>query len=84
MAVICENSKSSPQKGGTSRPTAMLTAADVAAMLACSMKTVYRLVDRGAIPRPLRVGGMLRWNRTHVEQWIADGCPPRSSQNSGG
>jgi excisionase family DNA binding protein len=54
----------------------MLTVADVAAMLACSTKTVYRLVDRGAIPRPVRLGGMLRWHRAQLERWLADGCPP--------
>jgi excisionase family DNA binding protein len=59
----------------------MLTAADVADMLACSTKTVYRLVDRGAIPRPVRLGGMLRWHRPRLEQWIADGCPSDPSSN---
>ncbi|MBI1367094.1 MAG: helix-turn-helix domain-containing protein [Planctomycetes bacterium] len=56
----------------------MLTAADVAAMLACSTKTVYRMVDRGAIPRPVRLGGMLRWHRAQLDRWIAEGCPSRS------
>jgi len=56
----------------------MLTA-DVADMLACSTKTIYRLVDRGAIPRPVRLGGMLRWHRPCLEQWIADGCPRNPS-----
>ena len=62
-------------------PTVMLTAADVADMLACSTKTIYRLVDRGAIPRPVRLGGMLRWHRPRLEQWIADGCPGDPSSN---
>ena len=59
----------------------MLTAADVADMLACSTKTIYRLVDRGAIPRPVRLGGMLRWHRPRLEQWIADDCPSDPSSN---
>ena len=69
---------------GTRRATApavMLTAADVADMLACSTKTIYRLVDRGAIPHPVRLGGMLRWHRPRLEQWIADGCPGDPSSN---
>jgi excisionase family DNA binding protein len=56
----------------------MLTAADVAALLACSTKTVYRLADRGALPRPVRLGGLLRWRRGEIDQWIAEGCPARS------
>lgn len=58
-----------------SMPSPMITVGQVAAMLACSAKTVYRLTDRGAIPKPIRLGGMLRWRRADIEQWIADGCP---------
>ncbi len=53
----------------------MLTIDGVAAMLACSPRTVYRLVDAGRIPRPVRLGGMLRWGREPFERWIARGCP---------
>ena len=65
------------------RPTAqnvaaesiMLTADGVATLLACSSRTVYRLTNEGCIPRPARIGGMIRWPRESFEQWIADGCP---------
>lgn len=53
----------------------MLTINGVAAMLACSSRTVYRLVDAGRIPRPVRLGGMLRWVREPFEQWVGQGCP---------
>jgi excisionase family DNA binding protein len=76
MTSICERSDFSLQHQNMSKPAVMLTVADVAAMLACSTKTVYRLVDRGAIPRPVRLGGLLRWRRVQIEQWIADGCMP--------
>jgi excisionase family DNA binding protein len=76
MTSICERSDFSLQHQNMSKPAVMLTVADVAAMLACSTKTVYRLVDRGAIPRPVRLGGMLRWHRAQLERWLADGCPP--------
>jgi len=58
---------------------AMVTIDGVAAMLACSPRTVYRLVDAGRIPRPVRLGGMLRWVREPFEQWIAQGCPEPGS-----
>ena len=62
--------------------SAMLTATGVAAMLACSPRTIYRLVDAGRIPGPVRIGGMVRWPRKLLEQWILDGCPvPRNGQN---
>ncbi len=62
---------------------AMLTATGVAAMLACSPRTVYRLVDAGRIPPPAKIGGMVRWPRELLEQWIAEGCPvPTNGHNS--
>lgn len=82
MAAVCERSQpAAARRQAMSPPALMLTAADVAALLACSTKTVYRLVDRGAIPRPVRLGGMLRWHRPQLEQWIAEGCPPRHLQD---
>lgn len=54
---------------------AMLGVGDVAKMLKCSPRTVYRLADAGRIPRPVKLGALVRWNREAVEQWIAGGCP---------
>jgi excisionase family DNA binding protein len=50
----------------------------IAAMLSCSTRHVYRLCDSGRMPRPVRLGKLARWNRTVIEQWIADGCPALS------
>lgn len=54
---------------------AMLTIDQVARLLNCSTRTVYRLNDAGQMPRPVRLGALVRWNRSEIEQWIADGCP---------
>ena len=60
----------------------MLTVTDVAAMLACSPRSVYRLADAGRIPPPVRIGGLVRWPWAALEKWIAEGCPvPRNRQN---
>jgi excisionase family DNA binding protein len=53
----------------------MLTVHDVARMLNCSARTVYRLTDAGKMPRPVKLGALVRWPREVVEQWIAAGCP---------
>ena len=53
----------------------VLTVNGVAALLACSPRTVYRLTDQRRIPRPIRIGGMVRWPRESFERWITDGCP---------
>ena len=47
----------------------------VALTLAVSTRTVRRLADSGQMPRPLKVASLIRWRRTDIEQWLADGCP---------
>jgi len=66
--------------GGTAGPTeapgdALLIDAKAAArMLGVSTRTVARMCDRGAMPRPVRIGTSLRWRRHELAEWIAGGC----------
>jgi excisionase family DNA binding protein len=53
----------------------MLTVHDVARMLNCSTRTVYRLVDSGRMPKPVKLNALVRWPREAVEGWIRQGCP---------
>jgi excisionase family DNA binding protein len=43
--------------------------------LDCSTQHVRRLNDAGRMPKAIRVGSLLRWRRTDIENWIAAGCP---------
>ena len=47
----------------------------VAQFLSCSTRHVYRLADSGRMPRPLKLGALVRWDRLELEKWLADGCP---------
>lgn len=47
----------------------------VAALLDCSPRHVVRLSQSGGMPPPLRLGSLVRWRRSDVERWLADGCP---------
>lgn len=47
---------------------------EVAEMLCCSTRHVYRLSDGGRMPRPFKLGSLVRWSRAVVEAWIIDGC----------
>jgi excisionase family DNA binding protein len=58
---------------GTS--SAMLDVKNLAAILACSTRTVYRLADGGKMPPPVKLGSLVRWNRAVIEKWIGAGCP---------
>ena len=56
-------------------PVRLLDVKAVAAMCSLSGRHVYRLADSGRMPRPLKLGGAVRWDRDTIEQWIAAGCP---------
>lgn len=53
----------------------LLPAAEVAALLNISTRTLWRLLSAGRLPEPIRLGGSVRWRREQVESWIAEGCP---------
>lgn len=53
----------------------LLEVDEVAAIANCSASTVRRLADSGRMPKPVKVGRLIRWQRVAVEEWIANGCP---------
>jgi excisionase family DNA binding protein len=67
------------------RGRAMLSVDDIATIyLGCSTRHVYRLADSGRMPRPIKLGSLVRWPRAVIEQWIADGCPNVRNVAKGG
>ena len=61
----------------------LMTADQVAALLQISARTVWRLRSSGKLPRPVEVGGSVRWNCEQMRKWIAEGCPVEQSRNNG-
>ncbi|MDE2505862.1 MAG: excisionase family DNA-binding protein [Planctomycetota bacterium] len=60
----------------TPKPSGLLIdARAVADLLGCSKQHVTRLTDAGKMPAPVRLGSLVRWDRSTIETWIADGCP---------
>jgi len=55
----------------------LITAQQVGQMLMCSARTVRRLQAQGAMPRPLKLGALVRWRREDIDRWICEGCPRR-------
>lgn len=55
-------------------PATLIDVEQVASLLRCSPRTVYRLSDAGRMPAPVRLGSLVRWRRVDVEAWIAGGC----------
>ena len=59
----------------TTQNTALLEVRQVAAVLGCSPRHVQRLADRGQMPRPVRLGALVRWSASEIDEWVAQGCP---------
>lgn len=49
----------------------------VAEMCGVSQETIRRLNDRGAMPKPIRLGRAVRWNVLEIQNWISQGCPTK-------
>ncbi len=67
-----------PEAGPGTEAPALLSADEVARLLTCSVRTVRRLADAGRMPRPVRLGRLVRWRREGIEQWVRAGCPAGS------
>lgn len=61
-----------PEPGGQA---ALLNVGQVAELLGCSVRHTYRMADAGRMPRPIKLGALVRWPRAAIESWIAAGCP---------
>lgn len=54
----------------------LVDARGIASMLNCSTRHVFRLADASKMPAAVKVGSLVRWNRSTIEAWIAGGCRP--------
>lgn len=64
-----QNEENSPKLIG------LLSADEVSAFLKISKRTLWRLLSSGAVPKPLRFGGNVRWSQEALEEWVEKGCP---------
>jgi len=55
----------------------LLDVCEVATLLHCSKRHVVRISENGRIPRPVRLGQLVRWRRAELVSWLDAGCPPR-------
>jgi excisionase family DNA binding protein len=47
----------------------------VATKLYCSPRHIYRMADSGRMPRPIKLGSLVRWDLDELDRWIESGCP---------
>jgi len=56
----------------------LLNKNDVAKLLKVSDRTVFRWQTEGDMPRPIKIGGLVRWGRDELNAWVHEGCPRAS------
>ena len=79
MTLTKANATDGRTVGPEPRPGASVELLDVravAALLACSKRHIYRLADASLMPRPIRLGSLVRWRRAELMSWLEGGCQP--------
>ena len=56
-----------------------IDAVQLGRLLGLSMRTIRRLDSSGRIPRPVRIGGAVRWRASEIAEWLSAGCPDRQA-----
>jgi len=56
-----------------------ISAHEFAGLFGISLRQVWRLNSAGKLPRPIRLGGSVRWNRAEIQNWFETGCPDRKA-----
>jgi len=65
-------------KSQSAVPAELLDVHAVAALLGgCSIRHVTRLADAGRMPKPIKLGALVRWRRDELAAWLKAGCPAR-------
>lgn len=59
----------------TNSNATLLTVRGVAQLLAVSIRQVWRLHEQGLLPKPVRIGGSVRWRQQDLVKWLDARCP---------
>ena len=60
----------------------LISARELAELLSVSLVTVRRMDSASKLPRPVRLGGSVRWRRDEIEAWVLSGCVGRCEWES--
>jgi excisionase family DNA binding protein len=58
----------------------LMTVTELADLIGCSERTVYRQADIGNLPAPLKIGRLIRWQARCITSWIEAGCPKQGTR----
>jgi predicted DNA-binding transcriptional regulator AlpA len=57
----------------------LLSAKTLGQMLSLSKRQVFRLNSCGRLPKPVRIGGSVRWIESEISEFIKAGAPERKT-----
>ena len=60
----------------------LFSVADLARVLGTSTRTIWRLLERGKLPKPVRLGSRCRWPADELREWIRAGMPDADEWSS--
>jgi len=82
LRIARETMKNKKAKNPTPPPPEMelIKIQEVAKLLTCSMRHVHRMADAGRMPRPIKLGRIIRWRRVAILEWIEADCPDLSKK----
>jgi len=63
----------------TNQNMRLLNAKSLGQLLALSKRQVFRLSSCGKIPKPLKIGGSVRWPADEISNWLTAGAPDRKT-----
>lgn len=52
----------------------LLKAEQVGSILGCGKRSIFRYRSAGAIPKPVKFQGMVRWRASDIEKFVACDC----------
>jgi predicted DNA-binding transcriptional regulator AlpA len=62
-------------------PSDFVSASTLAHRLDCSKTTINSYVQRGLLPKPTRIGELVRWRWVDVETFLANGAESHADAN---
>lgn len=72
--------KNSLQEQSNIRKAQLISAKQLAEeVLGVSIRQVWRLNATGKLPRPIRLGGSVKWKTSEITDWFEKNCPDRQT-----
>lgn len=60
----------------------LLSVGQVARLTGLSKRTIWRMARESRTPDPVRIGRVVRFRASEVDQWLRLGCPNRAMFNT--